>query len=231
VPSHLEPVAAVTPICALARVSELTAGMPVRPTWLSATELARWDSFGSSARRHSFVAGRWLVRHLVAQVLGGEPDAVPLRIDVHGRSSVDNAPSLSLSISHSGDWVSGALAMTPIGIDLECLRPRRDLLAMAATVHSPAQLQALVDLQDEAQLRCFYQWWTLKEAWLKRQGLALNFARMRGLEYRITVADESAQALSLVDVERGLVLALDGDAVNAVDGPTGFDVVQRYVLI
>jgi len=210
--------------CALTPISAVA--LPAASTWLDASELVRLDGLGSPARRLSFLSGRWQARCLVAQRRGSDPVDVALAIDPQGRSRIPDAPELHLSISHTGDWVACAMANAPVGIDIERLRPRADVLALAATVHSPAQCAALAALQGEAQLLNFYRGWTLKEAWLKRQGLGLDFARMRGLEYGDAGA-EPAQALSGVDLERGLVLALDGEALGAEAAPAGFAAVQR----
>jgi len=210
--------------CVLTPISAVA--LPISSAWLEASELARLDGLGSPARRLSFLAGRWQVRCLVAQRRGTDPVGVALAINPQGRSRIPSEPNLHLAISHSGDWIACALADAPVGIDIERLRPRADVLALAATVHSPAQCAALAALPGEAQLQSFYRGWTLKEAWLKRQGLGLDFARMRGQDYGDAGA-QPAQALSAVDLERGLVLALDGEALDAAAAPAGFAAVQR----
>lgn len=190
---------------ALARLGELPEAAPPR---LHDGERERLAGFSSAARRRSFIAGRWLARQLVACLLGGESEALVLPIDAQGRSRAH--AGLALSISHSGDWVACAVARGPVGIDIEGLRPRGDLLTLAATVHSPAQCATLAELDGDAQLRRFYELWTLKEAWLKCRGSGLDFARMRALHFLEAAPGETAQAFSLVDEARGLVLAIDG---------------------
>lgn len=213
--------------CTLARQGDLLGEAGDGAPWLQPGERARLAGLGSPARRQSFLAGRWLARRLLAAALGGEAAAMPAEIDSLGRSHVPGAPGLNLSITHSGDWVAVALADAPVGIDLEGLRARGDLLALAAMVHSHAQCQAIAALDEAARLLAFYRCWTLKEAWLKRQGLGLDFARMRAQEYRAADDAEPAQALSWVDASRGLALALDGEGLDELDMPDGFGLMQR----
>ena len=134
---------------------------------------------------------------------------------------------LGVSIAHSQDWVACAVSDAPVGIDIERLRPRSDLLALAAMTNSPARCEELACLPDDAQLLRFYQWWTLKEAWLKRQGLGLDLARMKAHEL-LDARTETAQALSGIDLQNGLILALDGRHLDAVVWPAGVTAVQRW---
>ena len=204
------------PRCALDRISGLAdlPGVGARQ-WLSASEQARIEGFGSEPRRRSSLAGRWLARLLLAPLLQRRPEDIPLQLDAEGRSSVTGHPGLHLSFSHSGDWVACAVADVPIGIDIERMRPRGDLLGLAATVCSTAQCEELAALSGEARLRRFYQLWTLKEAWLKCRGRGLDFARMRELDYIPATASDAAQAFSYEDAASGWVLAVDVDGRDA----------------
>ena len=48
--------------CLLAPEPEIRADMAPPADWLTASEAARLQSFGTAARRDSFLAGRWLAR-------------------------------------------------------------------------------------------------------------------------------------------------------------------------
>ena len=178
-------------------------------TWFSPSEQARFDGFGSEPRRRSFVAGRWLLRGLVAQRLGLLPGALDLaiEIDANGRSRVRGDSSLHVSISHSGDRVAAVVAGAPVGLDIEDLRRPRDFLALAEMVHTPPQGRRLCGLPSQGQAQQFYTWWTLKEAWLKSRGLGLDLALMRRLDFTPTERGDAACAVLPVS---GLALALQG---------------------
>lgn len=180
---------------------------PAGLAWLNAGERQRLQGFAHPRRAQVYLAGRWLLREAL-QAWGAPPSC---EVDAQGRSHVPGRPGLWLSLSHSGPYLACAVADAAVGLDLECLQPRRDLLGLAALMSGPAQCQRLAGLQGDAQLQCFYRDWTLKEAWLKRQGLGLDLARMRALQTWTPQPGEAAQVLSLLDPERGLVLALAGD--------------------
>lgn len=199
--------------CAFAKIEDVPGLQGLSLDALSDSEQARWASFGSDKRRHVFLAGRMMARWVLARRLGlpiSEAPALSLEIDALGRSSFPARPDLGMSISHSGEGIACAAATGAVGIDIEDLSRPRDFLALAAQVHSSQQCLQLAAQAEDARAESFYRWWTLKEAWLKRQGLGLDLARMRRLE--IVPVDALASALSLVLVcaEQRWTLALQG---------------------
>lgn len=204
-------------ICELASIKALIDSPADCFAWLSPSEVVRLNGFGNPGRRLAFLAGRRLARLLLSRRLG--PQALPpLTIDAAGRSGVEGRPELFLSISHSGDWVGCAMADAPIGLDIEAVGRRRDFSALAQLVHSPSQCRSLADAGSDAErAQRFYQWWTLKEAWFKRQGLGLDLARMPQLEY---LSCERGPAVCSVMPGSGLMLALDGPACAGASLPT-----------
>ncbi len=175
-------------------------------------ERERLASLGSERRRQTFLAGRWLLRELLADVQGGSPAAQSVEIDAEGRSS---AAVGHVNVSHSGDWCVAAWAeAAPIGVDLEALRPRADLMAIAERVASERECAQLAAASGTQQLQAFYRLWTLKEAALKSQGQGLDFARMRGLEFE--AVDLGGDAASAHLPRAGLQLALCSLALAAL---------------
>lgn len=88
----------------------------------------------------------------------------------HARSARPDPGAASLS--HSGGHA--LLATAPpgwkVGVDLEAIRPR-NVDGLAQWVCSPAERDHLAALPEDARLLCFYQLWTLKEAFIKAAGL------------------------------------------------------------
>lgn len=181
------PCAAPTPrsaaelLCLLAAEPALRAGMPAPAGWLTATEAARLQALGSEARRQTFLAGRWLARRAVQGWLGAA-ELPALDVADSGACIVPGAGA-HVSISHSAGFVACVAGGVPVGVDLESLTRPRDHLALAETVHSPAQREHLAALPPEARALAFLEWWTLKEAWLKARGRGLDFAQMRALDF------------------------------------------------
>lgn len=172
----------MTLLCLLAAEPEVRAGMPSPGAWLTPSEQARLQSLGTEARRGTFLAGRWLARRAVQRWLGSdEPPA--LEVAGSGACRVAGRGDVFVSISHSVGTVACAAAGVPVGIDVESLARPRDHLALAETVHSPAQRAELAALPAEARTQVFLQAWTLKEAWLKAREQGLDFALMRALDF------------------------------------------------
>jgi 4'-phosphopantetheinyl transferase len=172
-------------------------------SWLTTGERARHDSFGGSARRADFTAGRWLLREVLAEIHGGAPEHQTAEIDAEGRTSV---PRGHANLSHTGDWLIAAWAESPIGVDIESLRARRDVLAIAERVASPAECAHLASLTGATQLEAFYRLWTLREAWLKRRGRGLDLQQMQGLRFE---PDEQGDLACALLPRAHLMVALD----------------------
>ncbi|MCV2368088.1 4'-phosphopantetheinyl transferase family protein [Roseateles oligotrophus] len=199
-------------ICELANIELLVRDLPATQDWLSPSETRRFDSFSHPQRRRSFLAGRQLARAVVARW----PSLIQpgLLVDEQGCSRIEHQPGLFVSISHSGDWVACAIADAPIGVDIENLSRIRDFEALARMVHSPAQCRAIAEAAAQADsAQQFYQWWTLKEAWFKRQGRGLDLASMPSLDFESCDGQEMTAA-SFVLPDLGLVLAIDSPALT-----------------
>ena len=201
--------------------------------WLTEDEALRLQAMSLPARRRSFLAGHWLVRVLAAEWLGTEPAGIALHRHADGRSSVHFdgviAP-LSLSLSHSGDWLACAIATVPIGIDVELPRRPRDLDALARFAFSPDEVERLQHLPHEQRSAAFHVLWTLKEARGKRSGEGLLPTRSS----RVTALPSDAadaEAVSWPLHQGALALAVDPGTDITVEGgeSLGSPVFWRYV--
>ena len=196
--------------------------------WLSDDEAGRLQAMTSPVRRRSFLAGHWQARELAADWLQLDPRRIALHRHEDGRPRllVDGAPSpLSLSLSHSGDWLAIALATVPVGIDVELPRRQRDLHALARFTFSPEEVARLDGLEDAAYSGAFHRLWTLKEARGKRLGEGLLPGRARLVTASPSDAHE-ADAMSWPLADGALALAIDPGSdlvlqgMDALGGPS-----------
>jgi len=134
-------------------------------------ELERADHTAHPLVRQEFVAGRRLVRRMLASILGCAPDGFAILLDPLGRPFVTGGPSFS--ISHCEGWVGVALAATDVGLDLEPGSPP-DADAIAPTVMTDAELAAFYRLAREERPGAFARLWVRKEALLKAGGLGFS---------------------------------------------------------
>lgn len=191
--------------------------MPAPADWLTPSETARLQAFGSPARRATFLAGRWLVRCAVQRWLATE--SLPrLSVADSGACLVAGIDGVHVSISHSAGFVACAVAAAPVGIDIEDLARPRDHLKLSDAVHGPMQREQLAALPADARALPFLQWWTLKEAWLKARGQGLDFALMRRLAFD---ADAVGDVATTRVGELVLAVAVDPALPAGIEGPAG----------
>ena len=145
---------------------------------LSLAEQARAAGIAKPLRRRQFIAGRRLLRRMLADACGGHAEDWVLEATAGAPPSVASRPDLCLSVSHSGEWVAAAVADRPVGIDIEALRARRDPERFARWVCSSAEWNDWRALEGPAADDALIAHWTRKEAWLKRDGGEVLLTRM-----------------------------------------------------
>jgi 4'-phosphopantetheinyl transferase len=93
----------------------------------------------------------------------------------HGKPQLVDRSDLDFSLSHSGGLALIAVASgRPVGADVERVRPRTDVLAIARGSLSARERQAIESPgTDEARREAFFRCWTRKEAYLKGVGTGL----------------------------------------------------------
>jgi len=139
-------------------------------------ERARHDRFVFPRDRHQFLVARAVIRSLVARYLDIDPAACAFEVDRYGRPSLRGpaAAALAFNISHTTGLVACALARVPeIGVDVE-YTARAVGLDLARRFFSPDEADALEALPEEAQRARFFDYWTLKEAYIKARGMGLS---------------------------------------------------------
>jgi phosphopantetheine--protein transferase-like protein len=144
------------------------------------------DAFLDAGEREA--AGRIRVaraatRIVVGEALGIDPGRVPISRRcahcgdrTHGRPTVSGNDEISFSLSHSGGYAVIALADggAHVGVDVEAVRPRLRLDALAARVLSDEEHSDWRAIDDaDGQLRSFLRAWTAKEAYLKALGIGI----------------------------------------------------------
>lgn len=160
--------------------------------WLAPSESERMATMSRRVRQDQFLAGRWLLREMLTSLfpptqptdwrLGGIAGKAPSILGCPPGASL--RMPLFLSVSHSGERVAAAVSTSPIGVDLECIRPRRNLLELAALACDESEQLDLKSQDADARAIRFHLIWAIKEAWLKCWGDALDPARLQQLHTR-----------------------------------------------
>lgn len=128
--------------------------------------------------RRRYVVTRSLVRYVLSRYVPIRPVDWRFEATAFGRPVIANAhpgvAGLSFNISHSDQVV--VLAVTrdrQIGIDVEDLS-RRAPLDIADSFFSPDEARQLRSLSADAQPQRFFDFWTLKESYIKARGKGLS---------------------------------------------------------
>lgn len=164
--------------CVLAREpSEI----PTLGQWLSGEERDRAARFGRPDLRDRYVAGRALLRWILAHELGGAPASIPIRRGVRGRPYVDGAPDFDFNVSHTESRaLVGVARGRRIGVDLESEDRLANVDRLARRVMTEDERTQWAGLAEPDRRRAFLRHWTCKEALAKAtgDGLAAPFGRI-----------------------------------------------------
>jgi phosphopantetheinyl transferase len=142
-------------------------------TVLSDDELARARRFLSDGARRRFVAGRVLLRELLAELLGVRPADLRFEVALGGKPQLAKPwrGAFEFSVSHSADLAAAAASRgTAIGIDVEALRPIRRAHAVAERYFEPDAADQVKCLAGPERDAAFLQHWTRLEATAKATG-------------------------------------------------------------
>jgi 4'-phosphopantetheinyl transferase len=139
---------------------------------LSTDELARCERSPLPAERNRFVAGRGLLRHILAPYLRINPADIQFAYGFAGKPYLaDDSADIEFNISHSGDLALIAVAEEhEVGVDVERICEIQEIEEIAMRFFSEpakAQFQAAA---AEDRLQVFYRCWTEKEALSKCTG-------------------------------------------------------------
>ena len=180
-PSHLQPLAATAPGFQAGEAHVVFLAPRDLPdalaeSILTSEEAERGRRLVAPAVRRAFVAGRWLLRSVLASLAGVEPRSLELRAGAHGKLFLVGHEQLAacFNLSHSGDLVALALVRArPIGVDIEAERPFTDAALLAGRILSPRERERFESLPADARSAALLTAWTRKEAVLKAMGTGI----------------------------------------------------------
>lgn len=143
----------------------------------SAEELRQERRFRAELPRRLHVAARGLLRTRLALYTGVEPQVWRFAPGRWGRPEIE-APAgfswLRFNLSHTRGRVACALARgVEVGVDVEDTGRGGRLLDVAHRYFAPAEVEELFRRPESERLPRFFDYWTLKEAYIKARGMGL----------------------------------------------------------
>jgi 4'-phosphopantetheinyl transferase len=159
---------------------------------LSQDELEKVQRYRLAKAQHNALITRAFVRSLLALYTGQKAQDIEFTITEHGKPELANsALPIRFNLSHNNELIICALCLNnDIGCDVESLYRKISVNNIAERYFSADEYQSLQTLPDcKRQIR-FFEYWTLKEAFVKATGLGISQG-LNTFSFRIGEAKQS----------------------------------------
>ena len=144
---------------------------------LAPEERARKARFYFDKHRHEYLLTRALCRGVLSRYAAVAPEAWVFRANSYGRPEIASpeGSSLRFNLTNTDGLIACLVALDrEIGVDVEDTERRGETVAIADRFFSPLEVSALHEEPAAAQRARFFDYWTLKEAYIKARGMGLS---------------------------------------------------------
>lgn len=205
---------------------------PLNERLLSEDERLRMQRYRFAEDRQRFARARVLLRRILAEYLDRAPGEIRFAYSAYGKPQLpdqENKKQIQFNVSHAGDIILLAFTRdTPIGVDVERIKPLPDLRAIARRFFSSGEQQDLFSLNGIELTEAFYRCWTRKEAVIKACGEGLS---MPLDSFRVSLLpEEPARLLKSPDENSWILHNINAETgyAAAVAAPVVSSPVQYY---
>ncbi len=140
---------------------------------LSEEERAKASGMTNPAMKARFEIGRGLRRKMLADATGLPPGEITFVESEEGKPSALKAAGWDFNVSHSGDYVAVAVGPGQVGVDLEQIRPVREMGSIVERYFHPDEAVTWRSLAPGLRKEAFFVLWSAREASMKCVGLGL----------------------------------------------------------
>lgn len=142
---------------------------------LTTEERQRQQRYRFSKNQHDALITRAFVRDLLSHYADVAPQDWRFIKGEKDKPEIDNPPlPLRFNLSHTHNMITCAVTLAhDIGLDVEHVERNNDILAIADRYFSPLEVAELFSLPEQQQRSRFFDYWTLKESYIKACGLGL----------------------------------------------------------
>jgi len=145
---------------------------------LSPEEATQQARFYFEKDRHTYLVTRAMIRTLLTRYADLEPTEWKFEKNDYGRPFIAKSQGhqdLLFNISHTDGLIAIAFALTrDIGVDVERADRDSDVVQLADRYFSELEVRHLQSIPEEIQKDRFFDYWTLKEAYIKARGMGLS---------------------------------------------------------
>jgi 4'-phosphopantetheinyl transferase len=143
---------------------------------LAPDERARRDRYRFEHSRREYLLTRALVRATLSRYAPVAPAAWTFRENAYGRPEIALAAhaAIRFNLSNTHGLIACAVALDrELGVDVEDTERPGETVSIADGFFSRPEIAALRALPQERQRSRFFDYWTLKEAYIKARGMGL----------------------------------------------------------
>ena len=147
--------------------------------FLSDDERLQELRFYFAADRRRYLVTRALVRTVLSKYAPIDPGQWRFTKNAYGRPAIEK-PQLTIAplrfnISHTTNLVTlGVAEGFEIGLDVEHTAPRGGSIDIAKAYFAPEEVEDLASLSAQHFTDRFFEYWTLKESYIKARGMGLS---------------------------------------------------------
>lgn len=156
------------------RYSDLISDFSFVSDFLSKTERDKSSRFLDPADSRRYVLRHGMVRYILGNYTGIEPELLPLVKDMNGKPGLDPKSELheySFSLSHTDQIVSmGVMKNYRIGIDIVKTDPGYPIYEISEYLFTPGEKEFMRGIEPGQRNQMFFRIWALKEAIVKATG-------------------------------------------------------------
>jgi 4'-phosphopantetheinyl transferase len=172
--------------------------------WPGAEELPpeerrRAEGFMRRGPARRWVAARWALRRALARYLGQPAPEIELELDERDKPRLrEGASGLQFNLTHSAGLALVAVTEgRAVGIDVEMIAPRENLVALAERALPAEEAAAVRSAESGQQVAAFYEAWVRHEARLKCLGTGFGLA-----------LPDTGTALAMIEVDPAYAAAV-----------------------
>lgn len=129
-----------------------------------------------------------------------------------GKPWLPSHPEIYFNISHSGNLAVCAVGESPLGVDIERVRPFKDNLLRKVLSYQEQEMFGNKKMSEEERQKLFFRLWTLKESFVKADGCGIriplgevSFSFEQGGQIR---CNQSQYSFWQKELEHGYVISL-----------------------
>ncbi|MES2936649.1 MAG: 4'-phosphopantetheinyl transferase superfamily protein [Pseudomonadota bacterium] len=148
-------------------------------TLMAPEEAAQQRRFVFERDRHRYLVTRALVRTVLSRYAPVAPRDWTFTENKYGKPTAANEPARAMALSFNVTHTEGLVALgvtrkAALGVDAENTGTRQAPIDVADHFFAPDETSALARIGAERQHDRFFQYWTLKESYIKARGMGLS---------------------------------------------------------